>query len=173
MIKKVKSTAKFAIIAVGIAAIAMTGCKKKDINNPPPQPSYSIEKQWLVDGTVPFNLMGNTHYAKVLVDISVTKSGSVIIALNEDYLGSLLGLSPGDYFYTSTTPTIVIKPIDGTSGTIYYTETDEQGNPKEVSFGYSDLTENTITFTEMSGIDGKMTAKAATEKIELKFVQGN
>ena len=118
-----KRFSNIALVLVAVAAIAFTGCKKKD-------DSPKIEGQWVVVGD------------SKLYDISTTKPGYLIIGTRNSYLSEKYKLSADHYFYSESDPGS-IAPIQ------IFKESKFSGKitPSSKSMGvftYKDLTEKSV-----------------------------
>lgn len=118
-----KRFSDIALVLVAVAAIAFTGCKKKD-NSP------KIEGQWVVVGD------------SKLYDISTTNPGYLIIGTRNSYLSEKYKLSADHYFYSESDPgniaPIQIRKTSNTSGEII---------PSSYLMGkmtYTDLKKNSV-----------------------------
>ena len=175
MTTKMKKVTLLSLLVV-VAAMFVAGCKKKE-NEPTPDPKPvakpSVEKQWLVDGPVKLNLMGNHLYTiYFLFDISVTEPGYMICGMKNDTLAKMFKIPAGFYFYGGKAK-IVITPKDDKSGIITAMVKDSVDNYQEEQMLYEDLTENSITLIGIdrnNSIKDTMKAKAANTKIGLKYV---
>lgn len=128
-------------------------------------------KQWLVHQEIDIDFLGIPVKAKILLDISLTASQKIILAMQQPAVASLLQIPPDAYFYDAAYSYTITKK-DKKSGTIKFTF-----DSQETVVEYSELTYNRVLFrgieeTTMSAEPSENTLKlykVNSGKSHLKF----
>ncbi|KGN79579.1 hypothetical protein HW49_06165 [Porphyromonadaceae bacterium COT-184 OH4590] len=151
-------------LIIAATVLSFTNCKREYEQ---PKKSFSIEKQWLLPEEVDIELEGVTLKAKILFDISVTKPGYFIYALQQKDLAALLGIAPNSWFYQEINE-VSIQKKDETSGSLKIKILRDDGEYKESTIDYENLSENTVT---LKSEEGETEVTAIQEKIQLVYVE--